>query len=87
MRYEIVKKRIDKARIKGSTERLTQPGKVAIVYSQAREAQEYREYIDDLKTRGQITGEVEDVEIEDLDGAQTPNPPPPTPRLPPHKIR
>jgi hypothetical protein len=70
MRYEIVKKRIDKAHIKGSDERLTQPGKVAIVYSQAREAQEYREYIDYLQTRGQIIGEVEAVEIEDLDGAQ-----------------
>ena len=39
MRYEIVKKRIDKALIKGTHERLTQPGKIAIVYSQPKEAQ------------------------------------------------
>jgi hypothetical protein len=70
MRYEIVKKRIDKARIKGSNERLTQPGKVAIVYSQLREAQEYRKYIDYLQAHGQLTGDIEDVEIEDLEGAQ-----------------
>jgi hypothetical protein len=70
MRYEIVKKRIDKARIKGSDERLTQPGKIAIVYSQLREAQEYQGYIDYLQARGQLTGDIEDVEIEDLDGAQ-----------------
>jgi hypothetical protein len=38
MRYEIVKKRIDKAHIRGAHERLTQPGTIAIVYSQPREA-------------------------------------------------
>ena len=31
IRYEIIKKRIDKVRIKDSTERLTQPGAIAIV--------------------------------------------------------
>jgi hypothetical protein len=70
MRYEIVKKRIDKARLKDSTERLTQPGKIAIVYSQSKEIQEYWDYIDYLRTRGHLTAEVEDVELEDLDGAQ-----------------
>jgi hypothetical protein len=35
IRYEIVKKRIDKALIKGTNERATQPGKIVIVYSQA----------------------------------------------------
>ena len=34
IRYEIVKKRIDKAVIRGTTERVTQPGKIAIVYGQ-----------------------------------------------------
>ncbi|MDH3649722.1 MAG: GAF domain-containing protein, partial [Saprospiraceae bacterium] len=36
-RYEIVKKRIDKAHINGTDERLTQPGKIAIVYSNEAE--------------------------------------------------
>ena len=42
IRYEIVKKRIDKAYIKGTSERLTQPGKIAIVYSRDKEIGEYR---------------------------------------------
>ncbi|HEY0041799.1 MAG TPA: hypothetical protein VGB71_14100, partial [Flavisolibacter sp.] len=41
IRYEIVKKRIDKVHIRDSEERLTQPGKIAIVYSQQKELQEY----------------------------------------------
>ena len=68
MRYEIVKKRIDKALIKGTHERLTQPGKVAIVYSQPKEAQEYRDYIAYLQASGYVTEEVEEVELEDLQG-------------------
>ena len=39
VRYEIIKKRIDKAVIRGTSERLTQPGKIAIVYSHSSEAQ------------------------------------------------
>jgi hypothetical protein len=70
MRYEIVKKRIDKAVIKGTSERLTQPGKIAIVYSQAKEAVEYRDYLDYLRASGYLTGEIEEVNLEDLDGAQ-----------------
>src|SRR5262249_50433301 len=70
MRYEIVKKRIDKALIKGSDERLTQPGKIAIVYAQPREAQEYRDYIAYLQAAGELTGEVETLVLEDLPGAQ-----------------
>lgn len=70
MRYEIVKKRIDKARINGTRERLTQPGKIAIVYAQAKEAQEYREYLTYLQATGHLTGEIEDVELESLEGAQ-----------------
>ncbi len=70
MRYEIIKKRIDKAMIKDRDERLTQPRKIAIVYSQPREAQEYWEYIDYLQALGYVTDEVEMLELEDLEGAQ-----------------
>jgi hypothetical protein len=68
VRYEIMKKRIDKAIVKGTEERLTQPRKIAIVYSQAREAAEYREYIDYLQSSGYLTEEVEELELEDLQG-------------------
>ncbi len=70
MRYEIVKKRIDKALIKGTTERLTQPGKIAIVYAYPQEALEYRGYIEYLQASGYLTAEVEEVELEELPGAQ-----------------
>lgn len=70
VRYEIMKKRIDKAKIKNSGERLTQPGKIAIVYSQAREAVEYRRYIDYLHASGYLTGALEEAELESLQGVQ-----------------
>ena len=68
IRYEIIKKRIDKVRIKDSNERLTQPGKIAIVYTQPREAIEYSEYIDYLEKQGLLTGEVEKYDLEELQG-------------------
>jgi hypothetical protein len=67
-RYEIVKKRIDKVRIKGTKERLTQPGKIAIVYSQPKEAAEYEEYIEFLQTRQLLKPGVEKIELEELQG-------------------
>ncbi len=68
IRYEIVKKRIDKAVVKGSSERATQPGKLAIVYAQAGEAQEYRGYIEYLQHLGYLTKDVEDFELDELQG-------------------
>jgi hypothetical protein len=69
VRYEIIKKRIDKAVIRGTTERLTQPGKIAIVYSHVGEAAEWRDYIAYLQQLGSLTREVEDLELEELQGA------------------
>ena len=68
IRYEIVKKRIDKALIKGTEERITQPGHVAIVYSHSAEGNEYRGYIEYLRSLGYFTGPVADVELEELQG-------------------
>jgi hypothetical protein len=68
IRYEIIKKRIDKVHIKDTNERLTQPGKLAVVYSQSHEANEYMEYIEFLQHQGLLTGEVEHLELEDLQG-------------------
>ncbi len=67
IRYEIIKKRIDKAHIKGTSERLTVPGKIAIVYSQDKEAREYRKYIKYLQSKNML-GKVEQLELEDLQG-------------------
>lgn len=68
IRYEIIKKRIDKVHIKDSNERLTQPGTIAIVYSQPQEAQEYLEYIEFLQNQGLLKGEVEKYDLEELQG-------------------
>ncbi len=70
IRYEIVKKRIDKAVIKGTNERLTQPGKIAMVYSQPKEAEEYRGYLHYLAARKYILPDIEELELEDLQGVQ-----------------
>ncbi|CAL2095062.1 conserved protein of unknown function [Tenacibaculum sp. 190524A02b] len=67
IRYEIIKKRIDKAYIKNTNERLTVPGKIAIVYSQEKDAREYTKYIKYLQSKN-LLGELEQLELEDLQG-------------------
>ncbi|MCZ6705319.1 MAG: GAF domain-containing protein [Bacteroidetes bacterium] len=68
IRYEIVKKRIDKVRIDGTDERLTQPGMIAIVYSQEQEGEEYTRYLDYLQAAGYIEPGVEYLQLEQLQG-------------------
>ncbi len=67
-RYEIIKKRVDKAHIKGTTERITQPGRIAIIYSQDQDAREYRKYLEFLAAKGYVKKGFEDLELEDLQG-------------------
>ncbi len=67
-RYEIIKKRIDKSYVKGTNERLTQKGKLAIVYSQKKDEKEYLRYVKFLKSKGYFTNNVEIVELEGLQG-------------------
>lgn len=67
-RYEIVKKRIDKAFIKDTQERITQPGKITIVYSHPNEETEYLKYIKFLQYKKFIDGEVEFLQVENLQG-------------------
>ena len=68
IRYQLVKKRIDKAHVRNSEERLTQPGKIAIVYMNPWEAQEYLGYIEVLQQRNILKDDVEHLEIEELQG-------------------
>ncbi len=67
-RYEIIKKRIDKAFIKDTEERITQKGKISIVYSQSSDQKEYLRYIKYLQTRKYLGDEVEILELEDVQG-------------------
>jgi hypothetical protein len=70
IRYEITKKRLDKVHVEGTSERLTQPGKIAIVYSNPREAQEYNEYIGYLQSKNLLKPGIENLELEELQGVR-----------------
>jgi hypothetical protein len=70
IRYEIIKKRIDKALVRGTEERLTQPGKLAIVYSQEKELQEYERYVQYLQSLGYLENDLELLELTDYQGAR-----------------
>ena len=70
IRYEIVKKGIDKAVVEGTSDRVTQPGKIAIIYSQNPEGREYRGYIEYLQSLGYLTSEVEELDLGELQGVQ-----------------
>ncbi len=70
VRYAILKKRIDKAVVKGTGERLTQSGKIAIVWLNEKDRLEYLEYLQHLQYKGLIEEEIEDLELEKLQGAE-----------------
>lgn len=68
IRYEIIKKRIDKVHLRDSEERLTQPGTVAIVYSQQKERDEYLQFVEYLQNDGLLGEEIEHLDLEDTQG-------------------
>jgi hypothetical protein len=70
IRHEIVRSRLDKAVVKGSGERLTQPGQVAIVYSQPSELIESRRHLEYLRGEGFLIGDEEKLELEEMPGVQ-----------------
>ncbi|MEX0996861.1 MAG: GAF domain-containing protein [Flavobacteriaceae bacterium] len=67
-RYEIIKKRIDKAHIKNTDERITQKGKIVIVYSGEEEEKEYKKYIHFLQSIDYVDKKIECFDVEDLQG-------------------
>jgi hypothetical protein len=68
IRYEIIKKRIDKALVRGTEERLTKPGAIAIIYSQPDEEAECRKHIKYLISTGYLKDHVEAFELEEMQG-------------------
>lgn len=68
IRYEMIKKRLDKVHIRDTQERLTQPGKIAMVYSNQKEVQEYEEYIRFLQKKNSLKPGIELLELEELQG-------------------
>lgn len=67
-RYEVVKKRIDKAFIKGTKERITEKEKITIIYSHMHEEKEYMDYIKYLQFKNILEPTVEQFEVEELQG-------------------
>jgi hypothetical protein len=70
IRHQIVKQRIDKATIRGRTERLTQVNSLAIVFTQDVEEKEYLSYLDYPIDQGELEAPIEHHELEDLQGLQ-----------------
>ncbi|QEC52428.1 hypothetical protein EDD80_11021 [Anseongella ginsenosidimutans] len=68
IRYEVIKKRIDKVRLLGSEERLTQPGTIAIVYVHSRNAVYYRKQLRTLISEGKLLPGIEMLDLEELQG-------------------
>lgn len=67
-RYEVVKKRIDKANIKGTKDRITEKEKITIVYSHNQEETEYLKYIKFLQFKNILEPTFEQFEVEELQG-------------------
>jgi len=68
IRYQIIKKRIDKVHIKDTGERLTQPGKIAVVYYNDSDVRMYLRYIKILQQERLLDEQFENVELEELQG-------------------
>jgi hypothetical protein len=68
IRYEVIKKRIDKAYVKGTQERITHRGKIVVIYSKEEEETEYLKYLGMLQAAGLIEEAIERVDVEDLQG-------------------
>ncbi|MGF7081567.1 hypothetical protein [Mucilaginibacter sp. UYCu711] len=68
IRYEVIKKRIDKVRVKATNERLTQPGKIALVYFNDAEAEEYITLIKEFQKAKILKKDMEFVALENLQG-------------------
>jgi hypothetical protein len=68
IRYHIIKKRIDKVTLKNSRERLTQPGKIALIYFDQKDADEYISYIHHLQEKKILKDDLEWLDLEELQG-------------------
>ncbi|WP_294200534.1 GAF domain-containing protein [uncultured Chryseobacterium sp.] len=66
--YEIIKKRLDKAHVKDSGERITCPGKITVVYFGMENQREYLDYIGRLQKKGILQSDIEFLKVEDLQG-------------------
>jgi len=68
IRYHVIKKRIDKALVKGTKERVTQPGTITLIYLHEEALYDYLIYIEALQHSGVLATEMEYLELEALQG-------------------
>ena len=68
VKYEVIKKRIDKAHIKGTSDRITAKEKLTIVFMKDEEKRIYQKYVQILQARGILNKDIEEFEVEDLQG-------------------
>lgn len=68
IRYEIVKKRIDKGIDRETKTRITQPGMLTIVYSTEEEWEEYAQYLRYLHREGWVTDKIDFGVVDPLPG-------------------
>jgi hypothetical protein len=68
IRYELVKKRIEKAVDKDAKERITQSGMLTVVYSTEDEWEEYEQYLRYLSREGWVESKVQTGMVEPLQG-------------------
>lgn len=66
IRFELMKKRLAKAMVKNTNERLVQANKLTIVYLNETDKNDYLNYIDFLKGQNYFTDETEYITVEDL---------------------
>ena len=68
IRYELVKKRIEKAVDQDAQERITQSGMLTVVYSTEDEWQEYQQYLRYLSREGWVESKIQTGMVEALQG-------------------
>lgn len=68
IRYQVIKKRIDKVQVKTTGERLTQPGKIALVYFQNKSIEGYIDYFHLLQSQDILMDDLEFLDLEELQG-------------------
>lgn len=68
VRYEVIKKRIDKALVKGTSERINKENHLSIIYSHRSDEEEYLEYVRFLQSKGYFGPTIEILELERQQG-------------------
>jgi hypothetical protein len=68
IRYQMIKKRIDKVHIRNTDERLTQTDKIALIYFNRKDIEDYLPYLQYLQETGVLQRDLEELELEELQG-------------------